>query len=198
MASDRKQKEESVRQVDWASRITSIAAQQDRAAFAELFAFFAPRIKSFMLRSGAAEASADELAQETMLMVWRKAGLFNPGSTGAGAWIFTIARNLRIDAHRREKRGAGGEVSDVAIEFEVDDAPLPDARLESVQWEKQVRAALSQLPDDQVKVVELSFFEEKAHAEIAQTLGIPLGTVKSRMRLAINRLRTLLSEQSGE
>lgn len=193
-----KQREQSVRQVDWASRIASIAARQDRAAFAELFAFFAPRIKSFMLRSGAAETSAEELAQETMLMVWRKAGLFNPASAGAGAWIFTIARNLRIDAHRREQRGATGEVSDVAIEFEVDDAPLPDAKLESVQWEKQVRAALSQLPDDQVKVVQLSFFEEKAHAEIAQTLSIPLGTVKSRMRLAISRLRTLLSENNSE
>jgi len=186
------------RQTDWAGRIAKIAAQEDRIAFSELFEYFAPRIKAFMLRSGAGEANAEELAQETMLMVWRKAALFNPSSSGAAAWIFTIARNLRIDAHRRDQRGGirEGDGSDVEIEFEVDDAPLPDSKLETVQSEERVRAALSQLPDDQMRVVELSFFEEKAHAEIAQALDIPLGTVKSRLRLAMGRLRNLLSELS--
>lgn len=182
--------------IDWASRIATIAAHQDRTAFSELFEYFAPRIKAFMLRSGASEANAEELAQETMLMVWRKAPLFDPSSSGAAAWIFTIARNLRIDAHRRDQRGGVGERSDVDIEFEIDDAPLPDSKLETVQTEERVRAALSQLPDDQMRVVELSFFEEKAHPEIAQILDIPLGTVKSRLRLAMGRLRNLLSELS--
>ena len=91
--------------VQWGSLVSAIAKRQDRAAFAALFEFFAPRIKAFMLRSGASEASAEELAQETMLAVWRKAALFDPASAGAAAWIFTIARNLRIDAHRRERRG---------------------------------------------------------------------------------------------
>jgi RNA polymerase sigma-70 factor, ECF subfamily len=88
------------------------------------------------------------------------------------------------------------ETSDVEIEFQIDDSPQPDSRLATAQSEEQIRSALSKLSDDQMRVVELSFFEEKAHAEIAQILGIPLGTVKSRLRLAMSRLRNLLSELS--
>jgi RNA polymerase sigma-70 factor, ECF subfamily len=178
--------------VDWACLISAIARDKERSAFAELFEFFAPRIKSFMQRSGVSEAVAEELAQEAMLTVWRKAPLFDPTTTGAAAWMFTIARNLRIDAHRRDKRGALMETSDVEIEFQVDESPQPDSRLAATQSEERVRAALSQLSSDQMRVVELSFFEEKAHVEIAELLGIPLGTVKSRLRLAMARLRNLL------
>jgi RNA polymerase sigma-70 factor (ECF subfamily) len=181
--------------VDWTPLIGAIATHQDRRAFAKLFEYFAPRVKAFMQRSGVSEAAAEELAQEALLAVWRKAALFDPASTGAAAWIFTIARNLRIDAHRREKRGLT-ETSDVEIEFQVDDSPQPDSQLAAAQSEERVRAALSQLSSDQMRVVELSFFEEKAHAEIAELLGIPLGTVKSRLRLALTRLRNLLSELS--
>ncbi len=181
--------------MDWARLISAIATDKDRSAFAELFEYFAPRIKSFMQRSGVGDAVAEELAQEAMLAVWRKAALFDPASTGAAAWIFTIARNLRIDAHRREKRGLT-ETSDVEIEFQVDDSPQPDSQLAATQSEERVRAALSRLSSDQLRVVELSFFEEKAHAEIAELLGIPLGTVKSRLRLAMTRLRNVLSELS--
>lgn len=182
--------------VDWARLISAIATDQDRGAFAELFDYFAPRIKSFMQRSGLGEAAAEELAQEALLAVWRKAALFDPASAGAAAWIFTIARNLRIDAYRREQRGGLTETSEVDIEFQVDDAPQPDLQLAATQSEQRVRAALSQLSADQMRAVELSFFEEKAHAEIAELLGIPLGTVKSRLRLAMSRLRNLLSELS--
>jgi RNA polymerase sigma-70 factor, ECF subfamily len=182
--------------MDCGRLISAIATQQDRAAFAELFEYFAPRIKAFILRSGASEGTAEELAQETMLAVWRKAALFDPASSGAAAWIFTIARNLRIDMHRREQRGGLAETSDVELEFQVNDAPQPDAQLAAGQSEELVRAAFSQLSADQMRVVELSFFEEKAHAEIAQMLDIPLGTVKSRLRLAMSRLRNLLSELS--
>jgi RNA polymerase sigma-70 factor, ECF subfamily len=180
----------------WGRLIRAIADQKDREAFAALFDYFAPRIKAFMRRSGASETTAEELAQETMLAVWRKAALFDPASSGAAGWIFTIARNLRIDAYRRDERGGMIEVTDVEIEFQVDDSPHPDARLATAQIEERVRSALSQLTDDQMRVVELSFFEEKAHAEIAQILEIPLGTVKSRLRLAMSRLRNLLSELS--
>lgn len=182
--------------VRWAGLISAIAQHQDRAAFAALFEHFAPRIKAFMQRSGASAATAEELAQETMLAIWRKAALFNPSSSGAAAWIFTIARNLRIDYHRRESRGGMIEASDVEIEFQIDDSPQPDSVVATSQSEDRVRSALTKLSDDQMRVVELSFFEEKAHAEIAQILGIPLGTVKSRLRLAMTRLRNLLSEPS--
>jgi RNA polymerase sigma-70 factor (ECF subfamily) len=182
--------------MDCGQLISAIAVRQDRRAFAELFEYFAPRIKAFMLRSGTPDASAEELAQETMLTVWKKAALFDPASSGAAAWIFTIARNLRIDAHRRDQRGGALEPSDVELEFQIDDALQPDAQVASAQADERVRAALSQLSTDQLRVIELSFFEEKAHADIAKMLNIPLGTVKSRLRLAMNRLRSLLSELS--
>lgn len=187
---------EAARPADWEARIGAIAAHQDRTAFAALFEYFAPRIKTYMQRSGVNDVRAEELAQETMLAVWRKAALFDPASANAATWIFAIARNLRIDAYRRERRGQIGETSDVALEFHADEAPQPDASLASAQSDRRVRAALAALSAEQVRVIELSFFEEKAHSEIAKILGIPLGTVKSRMRLAMKRLRTLLEEQS--
>jgi RNA polymerase sigma-70 factor (ECF subfamily) len=100
----------------WAILIEAIATRRDRAAFGKLFAYFAPRVKTFMRRSGLDEASADDLAQETLLTVWRKAHLFDGSAVGASAWIFTIARNLRIDALRRTRRIAGEELCDVAGE----------------------------------------------------------------------------------
>lgn len=179
---------------DWAALIVAVS-DGDRAAFAALFAFFAPRIKAFMLRSGESEGHAEELAQEAMLTVWRKAGLFDPAGAGAAAWIFTIARNLRIDARRRSKR-EGVAAGDVDEEFHMDEGPLPDARLAGVQSEEQVRNAMAQLPPDQRRVVEMSFFQDRPHGEIADALRIPLGTVKSRLRLAMKRLRSLLGEVS--
>jgi len=161
-----------------------------------LFSHFAPRIKTFMQRSGSSEVQAEELSQEAMLAVWRKAALFDPATASASTWIFTIARNLRIDAFRRERRGGVAETSDIEMEFQVDEAPLPDARLAMSQIEQRVQTALAELSDEQIRVVELSFFEDKAHAEIARILEIPLGTVKSRLRLAMGRLRTLLGELS--
>jgi RNA polymerase sigma-70 factor, ECF subfamily len=180
----------------WARLIEAIAVHRDREAFAALFRHFAPRIKTFMQRSGATEQAADELAQEALFAVWSKAALFDTGSLGAVAWIFTIARNLRIDALRRQKRTPTSDTSDSGLEFQLDDGPRPDAGVMASQIEARVRDAMRELPDDQVRVVELSFFEERAHAEIAKTLDIPLGTVKSRLRLAMARLRSLLDDFS--
>ena len=180
----------------WAALIEAVATRGDREAFATLFEHFAPRIKTFMRRSGASEQSADELAQEALLAVWSKARLFDPASVGATAWIFTIARNLRIDVLRREKRAGRDYTVEIDPEFHVDEGPLPDAGLAVSQVESRVRKALTALSEDQLRVIELSFFDEKAHAEIAQTLRIPLGTVKSRLRLAMNRLRGLLGDLS--
>jgi RNA polymerase sigma-70 factor (ECF subfamily) len=187
---------EAASRTEWEAQIGAIAAHQDRTAFASLFEYFAPRIKTYMQRSGVNDVRAEELAQETMLAVWRKAALFDPASASAATWIYAIARNLRIDAYRRERRGQIGETSDVALEFRADEAPQPDVRLASAQSDQRVRAALAALSAEQMRVIELSFFEERAHSEIAKLLGIPLGTVKSRMRLAMKRLRTLLEELS--
>jgi len=182
------------RRDEWSARIGAIAERQDRSAFADLFNFFAPRVQAFLHKTGTSKQQAEELAQEAMLTVWRKAGLYDPLSASAATWIFTIARNLRIDAVRREKRGGAVRVDEVEAEFAADEAPAADARIISAEADERVRQALKALPPDQLKVIEMSFFEERPHGEIASALQIPLGTVKSRVRLAMTRLRGLLSE----
>ena len=134
----------------WGRLIEAVATGQDRAAFVALFEHFAPRVKTFMLRSGASEATAEEIAQETMLTVWRKAGSFVPGSAGAAAWIFTIARNLRIDALRRERRnGCEFDIDrDVAIECRVDEQLTPESQVAARQLEQCVRKAMGRLSND--------------------------------------------------
>jgi RNA polymerase sigma-70 factor (ECF subfamily) len=134
-------------------------------------------------------AQAEELAQETMLTAWRRAAQFDPASGGAAAWIFTIARNLRVDVARRDRLVPWLEVM-------ADEPPPPaaDATIESLQHGERVRAALASLPPEQAEVVRLSFFDDRPHAEIERALGIPLGTVKSRLRLAMTRLRALLDD----
>jgi len=174
-----------------AALIQAIAGTSDRAAFAALFAYFAPRVKAWMLRAGANPTAAEELAQETMLAVWQKARLFDPSRAGASTWIFTIARNLRIDALRRERHP-----SDLMPDpVEKPDAPLQaDRVLAMTQQEARIRTALSLLPPEQADVIRKAFFEDKVHAEIEKELGIPLGTVKSRLRLGMNRLRAALGD----
>lgn len=167
-------------------------ARKDRTAFASLFAHFAPRVKTMMLRAGLSPQRAEDLAQDTMLAVWNKAGQFDPVGAGPSAWVFTIARNLRIDTLRREQRAQ-------RVERDMADAPpadvlLPDAHISALQSEERVRCALGRLSEEQLKIVRLSFFEDKPHGEIARALGVPLGTVKSRLRLAMKHLRKLLEE----
>jgi RNA polymerase sigma-70 factor, ECF subfamily len=166
-----------------------VAADRDRAAFGLLFAHFAPRVKAYLLRMGAPSAVAEELAQEALLNVWRKAHLFDPAKASAATWLFTIARNLRIDAIRREKHPEL-DPEDFTPEPEAD----ADKGLISAESEGRLRTALKGLPADQIQVVELSFFADKPHSQIALELGIPLGTVKSRLRLAIARLKRAMGE----
>ena len=175
-------------------QIEAVATRRDRAAFVALFDHFAPRVKTLMLRSGESDATAEEIAQQTMLTVWRKADLFIPGSAGAAAWIFTIA--LRIDALRRERynRSNSGIGKEARFELCVDKQTGPESRVAAEQLEQCVREAMGQLSNGQARVIELAFFEEKSQSEIAAQLQIPLGTVKSRLRLAIGRLRKLLGE----
>ncbi|MBB6251858.1 sigma-70 family RNA polymerase sigma factor [Nitrospirillum iridis] len=171
--------------------LRAIAIQGDRAAFAAIFRHYAPRIKSYLMTTGLPAMEAEELAQEAMLAVWRKAPSFDPARAGASTWIFTIARNLRIDALRRDR------VADVATAHEVLALPEPDAAddvLSATEAATRLRASLETLPPDQLAVVRLSFFEDAPHPDIAQRLGIPLGTVKSRLRLAMARLRGLIDD----
>lgn len=171
--------------------VLAIAASSDRQAFAALFKHFAPRVKAFLMRSGTAEGLAEELVQETMIAVWRKAATFNPAQAAVSTWIFTIARNLRVDHFRRqgqrEVQGDGTEADDM-----LDTAPALDDQLRTGRREKSVREAMCKLSPEQAQIVRLSFYEEHPHSRIALELGIPLGTVKSRVRLAVNHLRRLL------
>jgi RNA polymerase sigma-70 factor (ECF subfamily) len=176
---------------DHAALIAKIAAHRDRAAFAELFGYFGPRVKAWMMRAGSNPTASEELAQETMLAVWQKARLFDPARAGASTWIFTIARNLRIDAIRRERHPA--DLMPYPNE-ESEGPPQADRVLAMSQQEVRIRAALSLLPLDQADVIRKAFFEDKVHSEIEKELGIPLGTVKSRLRLAMIRLRGMLGD----
>jgi RNA polymerase sigma-70 factor (ECF subfamily) len=168
-----------------------IAEKQDRAALAALFNLFGPRIKSMMLKLGASDALAEDLVQETFLSVWRKAALFSSQRGAASTWIFTIARNLRIDQLRRQSNKPYEDLSAMEV---ASDAPTGSFLVEQHQVIDRVTAALGTLSPEQQEVVRLSFIHDLPHAEIAAKIGIPLGTVKSRLRLAYERLRPMLED----
>lgn len=174
------------------AHLVAVADHRDKDAFAKLFAHYAPRIKSYLMRQGANVASAEELSQEAMLSVWRKADRFDPAKASAGTWIFTVARNLRIDALRKERR-PNFDPNDPAFVPEPETAP--DSAVEVGETQAQIKAAISILPPEQAEVIRLSFYQDKPHGEIAEELKLPLGTVKSRLRLAMRRVKTALGEE---
>ena len=176
--------------------LLAVARGGDHAAFAVLFSHFAPRLKTYFLHSGMADAAAEELAQETMVLVWRKAGLFDPGKAAASTWVFAIGRNLRADALRRGRHAAAPPevMADEAppTPERRDTAPTAEDLAASAQGEDRLRRALRGLPREQVEVLRLSYFGHRSHTEIGRALGVPLGTVKGRLRQALARLRAAL------
>lgn len=174
-----------------ADLLRAVAERQDRQAFLGLFRLFAPRVKAYLRRHGADSAVADDLAQEVMLKVWRRAAAFDAAKASAATWVYAIARNTQIDAFRRTRRPEV-DMEDAALV--ADSTPLQDDAMATTERERRVRAALKTLPDEQAAVVRMSFFLHKPHAEIAHELRLPLGTVKSRLRLAFGRLRDALRE----
>ena len=171
--------------------IRKVAEAQDQVAFSTLFESFAPRIKGYMIRQGANPDLAEELAQEALATVWRKAALYSPDKGSPTTWIYTIARNLRIDRLRRER---AWQPLPENHEKQVCDDPTPDEMVSERQRSQRVREALKTLSAEQVQVVTLSFIEGLSHSEIAEQLDIPLGTVKSRMRLAYQKLQPLIAD----
>jgi len=171
----------------------AVATHRDRPAFAVLFKHFAPRLKTYLMRGGSSDSEAEDLVQEAMVSVWRKAASFDPDRAQVSTWIFTIARNLRIDRQRRSGVVQVQELSDDdALDAVPATAAAPDDRVAAMRRERDVRTALAQLAPEQALILRLSFFDEHPHARIASELQIPLGTVKSRIRLAVNHLRRLL------
>lgn len=191
LAEIRMQRDRIVNNDELCGLVEAIAVHRDREAFSRLFKHFAPRLKGFGMRRGTDPASSEELAQETMLTVWRKAETFDPRRATVSTWIFTIVRNKRIDLFRREghpdvELNEAGET--------VYDGPSADDELNKAQAGTFLREALKLLPEDQIIVLQKAFFEDKSHSIIAAELGLPLGTVKSRIRLALARLRGALPE----
>jgi len=174
---------------DLAGLLAAVAEDKDRQAFALLFRHFGPRLKTFFMRSSMSSGVAEDLVQETMLNVWRKASYFDPSRAGVATWVFTVARNLRIDHLRRLRNPSTLPPDPEETPVTVEDVLLGAER------DERVRRALGLLSLEQQTIIRLSYFSEKSQSEIAEELGIPLGTVKSRTRLAMNRLRGLLENE---
>jgi RNA polymerase sigma factor (sigma-70 family) len=180
-----------------AELIQAVARDRDRRAFAELFDFYGPRIEGWLIRSGLDRATAEEICQDTMTTLWRKAALYDPAKAAPATWLYRIARNRRIDLGRRGKVTLiepGDAAFDVVDENAVDPTLTVDAR----DREDALRAALAQLPPEQLELVRMAFFENLSHSVIAERMGLPLGTVKSRIRLAFGRLRKYLESVGVE
>ena len=171
--------------------VRAVATSRDRSAFAQLFAHFAPRVKAYLMRLGTAAGEAEDIMQDVMLTVWRRADSYDPAQAGVSTWVFTIARNRRIDILRRERRPAL-DAADPALQPE---APVQaDQAAQATEWEERLGTALEELPPEQSEMVRMAYYEDRSHSDIAQRLNIPLGTVKSRLRLAVARLRSRFEE----
>lgn len=173
--------------------LLAVAQRRDQGAFQALFRYFAPRIRAYVRRLGSDDGAADELVQEVMLTVWQRAGTFDPALASASTWVFTIARNRRIDRLRQEKRP---ELMPEDGAMMAEDAPQPDRQVEVAQTAARLRAVIGTLPPEQADVLHLAYYEDKVHSEISVERGIPLGTVKTRLRLAISRLRRAIGEET--
>ena len=169
---------------DWAGHVQRIRDAQDQAAFAELFRHFAPRVKGFLMRSGTDAALAEECAQDVMATLWQKAHLFDPTRATVSTWVFTIARNRKIDALRRQRRPEPEELT-----WGPEAEPAQEDALALRQDSAALAEALAGLPDKQRELIERAYFGDLSHSEIAAETGLPLGTIKSRIRLALDRLR---------
>lgn len=178
---------------DWAGLMARVRDHRDRAAFAALFRHFAPRVKAFLMKSGAGSALAEECAQDVMATLWQKAHLFDAERASVATWVYTIARNRRIDALRKARRAEPEEL-DWGPEPEPDQA----AALEAQQDTERLGRALASLPAPQRTLIERAFYGDLSHSEIAAETGLPLGTIKSRIRLALDKLRHQMRQGPGQ
>lgn len=174
----------------FARLVKAVADDRDQAAFGALFDHFAPRLKSWLISQGLPSEEAEELVQEVMTVLWHRASLYDESKSSLSTWLFRIARNRRLDAQRRSKgKHTHGDLHWMALDLQASEQGL-----DREERDARVRRALSAIPAEQMELVRAAFFLGQSHAEIARTTGLPLGTVKSRIRLAFQRLRRQLED----
>ena len=178
----------------FADLVERIAASADKAAFTRLFAYYAPRVKGYLLRLGMSQAEAEEVSQEVMVAVWRKAGSFDRSQASVATWIFRIARNRRIDAFRRDQRAVLDANDPI---FHPEPTAAADQVAVAAEREAELRIAVAELPPEQRDLVRVTFYEDLSHSQVAERTGLPLGTVKSRLRLAFAKLKLRLADDDG-
>lgn len=171
--------------------LSLVAETGDRRAFADLFNDFAPRVKGFLMKGGASPSEAEDLTQDVMVKILRKAKLFDSSKASAATWIFTVARNARIDALRRSSKP---DFDPNEPMLTPEETPRADFLCELKERNARIEKALASLPDEQLEVMRLHFYEDEAHSAISERMGLPLGTVKSRLRLAFAKVRSELDE----
>ena len=174
--------------------ILNIAESQDISSFKKIFEYFSPRLKSFLMKSGAEENIAEEIIQETMTIIWTKADYYDPKVASPSTWIYTIARNKKIDILRKSRKAILEDI-ETAVLPAVD--PKTEENIEHDQKFDMIAQHLDSLPKDQLDLLKMNFFEEKSHGEISDLTGIPLGTVKSRIRLALEKIRGKLDKNGA-
>ncbi|RCU45116.1 MULTISPECIES: sigma-70 family RNA polymerase sigma factor [Corallincola] len=189
---------QAVEKTDWRPVLVSVATDRDKRAYASLFAYFAPRLKAFGMKQFGQEAQAMELVQETLLNVWQKAHLYHPEKGAPSTWIFTIARNLSYDMMRK-KGSRGDEVCAEDLWPVLSDREPDDDRLlpEHLLMQKQIDKFYDVLSETQMEVVRKVYLEDKPQQQVAEELEIPLGTVKSRLRLAVQKLRECMTNETN-
>lgn len=180
---------------DYSDLMAAVAQDRDRAAFERLFDHFAPRLNSYYQRLGLDPSASEELVQDVMATLWRKAHLFDRSKSSVPTWLFRIARNRWVDSLRRDRMRRSGSEDALTVP---DPGMAADDSMDLAGREERLRAALAALPAEQRELVRLSFFEGLPHTVIAERTGLPLGTVKSRIRLAFSRLRKLLTEDGPD
>jgi RNA polymerase sigma factor (sigma-70 family) len=171
--------------------LIAVGAKRDGKAFAVLFDHLQPRVRAQLVRLGLAPTAAEDLTQDVMETIWRKAHLYDPRQSAAVTWVFQLARNRRIDLRRRSRECCFALEDFLAIP---DPTIGSDDNVDTAQLQKCVRMALRALPHEQLTLVQLAFFDGLSHSAIAQRLNLPLGTVKSRLRLACTRLHRVLTD----
>ena len=179
---------ETAKRLEWNAEITAVRENRDQEAFARLFSHFAPRVKAFLMKSGSSAEFAEECTQEVMATIWRKAHMFDGSKASVSTWIFTIARNRKIDMIRKQRRP---EPEDLPWGPEAEPSQTDVMIIE--EETERLGKAIAELPEKQRKLIERAYFGELSHSEIAEETGLPLGTIKSRIRLALERLRHSMS-----